>query len=219
VNTPRHPAAWIAVVAGLVWLVGLADRGWIAFLLAVLPGALLVTGGVGTYLLPGDIRLQTVAATGGLLGVALSLPFLLGGVWMALWAGVLSAASFVAAGWIALSLEPDYDEVPVHPPTLRYAARAAGDEALLFTMFTNAKRASHDEQRSARTTTNATGVRAPPGRGWRTSSRSRQVSPKTIGSAAHNADVARRMPAHVSGSFTRSAHAAPARAPRATASR
>jgi len=149
VNTPRHPAAWIAVVAGLVWLVGLADRGWIAFLLAVLPGALLVTGGVGTYLLPGDIRLQTVAATGGLLGVALSLPFLLGGVWMALWAGVLSAASFVAAGWIALSLEPDYDEVPVHPPTLRYAARAAGDEALLFTMFTNAKRASRDQQRSA----------------------------------------------------------------------
>jgi hypothetical protein len=149
VNTPRHPAAWIAIVAGLVWLVGLADRGWMAFLLAVLPGAMLVTGGLGTYLLPGDVRLQSVAATGGLLGVALSLPFLLGGVWTALWAGLLSAASFVAAGWIALSLEPDYDEVPAHPPTLRYAARSAGDEALLFTMFTTAKRASRDEQRSA----------------------------------------------------------------------
>jgi hypothetical protein len=62
---------------------------------------------------------------------------------------LLSAASFVAAGWIALSLEPDYDEVPAHPPTLRYAARAAGDEALLFTMFTSAKRASREEQRSA----------------------------------------------------------------------
>jgi pimeloyl-ACP methyl ester carboxylesterase len=148
-NTPRHPAAWIAVVAGLVWLVGLGDRGWIALLLAALPGMLLVTGGLGTYLLPGDVRLQTVAATGGLLGVALSLPFLLGGVWMALWAGLLSAASFVAAGWIALSLEPDYDEVPEHPRTVRYAARAAGDEALIFTMFTSAKRASREEQKSA----------------------------------------------------------------------
>ena len=125
-NTPRHPAAWIAVVAGLVWLIDLGDRGWVAFLFAVVPGTLLVTGGFGTYVLPGDVRLQSVAAIGGLLGVALSLPFLLFGVWMALWAGLLSAASFVAAGWIALSLEPDYDEVPKYPLTLRYAARAAG---------------------------------------------------------------------------------------------
>src|SRR5262245_58999378 len=107
-NTPRHPAAWIAVAAGLVWLINLADRGLAAFLFAVVPGTLLVTGGFCTYILPGDVRLQSVAAMGGLLGVALSLPFLVFGVWMALLAGLLSAASFIAAGWIALSLEPDH---------------------------------------------------------------------------------------------------------------
>lgn len=148
-NTPRHPAAWIAVVAGLVWLIGLADRGLVAFLLAVAPGTLLVTGGLGTYVIPGDVRLQSAAAMGGILGVALSLPFLLFGVGSAFWAGLLSAASFVAAGWIALSLEPDCDEVPAYPPTLRYAAKAASDEALIFLMFTAAKRAGRDEQRRA----------------------------------------------------------------------
>jgi hypothetical protein len=68
---------------------------------------------------------------------------------MALLAGLLSAASFVAAGWIALSLEPDYDEVPTYPLTLRYAARAAADEALIFLMFTAGKRPDRDEQRRA----------------------------------------------------------------------
>ncbi len=149
-NTPRHPAAWIAVAAGLVWLVGLADRGWLAFFLAVAPGTLLLTGGLGTYVIPGDVRLQSAATVGGVLGVALSLPFLLVGVWTALWAGLLSAASFLAAGWIALSLEPDCDEVPAYPLTLRYAAKAAGDEALIFLMFTAGKRASRDEQRTPR---------------------------------------------------------------------
>jgi len=149
VNTPRHPAAWIAVAAGLIWLIALGDRGSVAFLLAVVPGTLLVSGGLCTYILPGDVRLQSVAAVGGLLGIALSLPFLLFGVWMALWAGLLSAASFVAAGWIALSLEPDYDEVPSYPLTLRYAARAAADEALIFVMFTAGRRPGRDEQRRA----------------------------------------------------------------------
>jgi hypothetical protein len=149
VNTPRHPAAWIAVIAGLVWLIGLADRGLVAFLLAVAPGTLLLTGGLGTYIIPGDVRLQSAAAIGGLLGVALSLPFLLVGVWTALWAGLLSAASFVAAGWIALALEPDCNEVPEYPLSLRYAAKAASDEALIFLMFTAGKRPGRDEQRRA----------------------------------------------------------------------
>src|SRR5262249_47754072 len=80
---------------------------------------------------------------------ALSLPFLLFGVWTALLAGLFSAAAFVAAGWIALSLEPDYDEVPTHPLTLRYAARAAADEALIFVLFTAGTRPGRDEQRRA----------------------------------------------------------------------
>ena len=111
-NTPRHPAAWIAIAAGLFWLVSVGDRGLVAFLLAVVPGTLLVTGGLGTYIVPGDIRLQSVTAMGGLLGAALSLPLVFSGFSTALAAGLLSAASFVAAGWIALSLEPDCDEVP-----------------------------------------------------------------------------------------------------------
>ncbi len=148
-NTPRHPAAWIVVAAGLVWFIDLGDRGWVAFLFAVVPGTLLVTGGFGTYVLTGDVRLQSVTAIGGLLGIALSLPFLLFGVWPALWAGLLSAASFVAAGWIALSLEPDYDEVPKYPLTLRYAARAGADEALIFVMLNTGRRPGRDEQRRA----------------------------------------------------------------------
>ena len=148
-NTPRHPAAWIAIAAGLFWLVSVGDRGLVAFLLAVVPGTLLVTGGLGTYIVPGDIRLQSVTAMGGLLGAALSLPLVFSGFSTALAAGLLSAASFVAAGWIALSLEPDFDEVPAPALTLRYAARAAGDEALIFTMFTSGSRAGRDEQRRA----------------------------------------------------------------------
>jgi hypothetical protein len=149
VSTPRHPAAWIAVAAGLLWLVGPGDRGWVAFLFAAAPGTLLVTGGLGTYVLPGDVRLQSVTAIGGLLGVFLWLPFLFFGVWTAAWAGLLSAASFVAAGWIALALEPDCEEVPRNRLTLRYAAGAGADEALIFVILTASPRPGGDERARA----------------------------------------------------------------------
>ncbi|HYD50506.1 MAG TPA: hypothetical protein VEB21_19275, partial [Terriglobales bacterium] len=50
------PEAAIPAVAGLCWLRLAGDLGALAFLLAVVPGCLLLASGVGLLLYPGDLR-------------------------------------------------------------------------------------------------------------------------------------------------------------------
>lgn len=127
---PRE--AWIPVVAGLGWL-WLAGRfGVVGFLFSIVPGCLLLSSGVSTLLYPGDRRILQFTAAGGALGMPFALPaFVVGGVWAGLFLLVLSAASFVVAGTIAVWQEPHEDEVPAPEPSLRLAVEVAVDEMIL----------------------------------------------------------------------------------------
>jgi hypothetical protein len=127
--------SWVPLAAGLLWLWCAASFGPIGFLVAVVPGCLLLAAGVSMLLYPGDLRIPQFAALGGLLGVVLALPaFFAAGFWTGLLLMALSAASFVAAGLAAVRQELRHEGVPDPTPGLRLGAEVAADEALLATM-------------------------------------------------------------------------------------
>jgi hypothetical protein len=136
VSPERFPReSWVPLGAGLVWLWCAASFGVIGFLVAVVPGCLLLAAGVSMLLYPGDLRIPQFAALGGLLGVVLALPaFLADGFWTGLPLMGLSAASFVAAGLAAVRQELHHEEVPDPVAGLRLGAEVALDEALLAMM-------------------------------------------------------------------------------------
>jgi hypothetical protein len=130
---PRE--AWVPIGAGLVWLWCAASFGVLGFLFSLIPGCLLLASGVSTLLYPGDLRIPQFTALGGLLGVLLAPPaFFVEGFGTALLLVGLSAASFVAAGLVAVRQEWRHEGVPDAVPSLRVGAEVAADEALLATM-------------------------------------------------------------------------------------
>ena len=149
------PAPWplpalVPLVAGLAWLLGPADEGVVSFLLSIGPGALLLAGAVGAFLMPQDLRTNQVTALGGALGTAVGvLALAFAGVFAGLGLIALSAASFVAAGWLAHADEPDYDDVPPSPLTLGLAAKVAIDEATLGSMALRARPPSRAERHAS----------------------------------------------------------------------
>ncbi len=130
----RRVSAWIPALAG-VSLIALASRsGLAAGLLAVVPGALMLSGGVRGLLEP-DMRAPAHAAVGAVLGLLLTLPLgLLGGGILGVTALTASAAAFVAAGWLGIRLEPPLADVPAPPPSIAYGTRVALDDAMLSVM-------------------------------------------------------------------------------------
>jgi dienelactone hydrolase len=132
---PRWPReAWIPVAAGLAWFWCAAGFGALLFLLALLPGCLLLASGVSTLLYPGDRRIPQFTALGGVIGAALALPVLLATFWGGALLLLLSAASFVSAGVSSVRQEPHTEDVPTPEPSLGLAAQVAIDDALLATM-------------------------------------------------------------------------------------
>ena len=71
---PRQwdPLSWVAIIAGLYWLLAHDGGGWLLF--AVLPGALLLAAGIGLLVTPGDPRTISLMAAAALLGMVLTLP-------------------------------------------------------------------------------------------------------------------------------------------------
>jgi hypothetical protein len=132
VRWPRE--AWVPLVSGLCWHVVavLAGVPWGA--LALVPGTFLVASGTGMLLYPGDRRLSHFAALGGVLGVLLAPPAIAFAGPIALIVAVLSAASFLAAGYHALRLDAHPEGVPAAAVTARLAGEVAIDEAMLGTM-------------------------------------------------------------------------------------
>lgn len=125
----------VPIVSGLLWLLGPADEGPVAFVLSVVPGALLLAGGVGTFALPGDLRTQQITALGGVVGVAVGvLALFYAGFGLGLLLLLLSAASFVAGGWVAQAGAAVVDDVPAVALNVGLAAKVAIDEAVLGTM-------------------------------------------------------------------------------------
>lgn len=131
---PRE--AWIPLLSGLTWLWRAPEHGLPGFLFSVVPGCLLVGGGVSMLLWPGDRRICQFAALGGVLGVLFALPaFFFVGMLQGLVLVLVSLAGFLAAGAHSVRLEPDVEEVPAPRRGLRLSAEVAVDEALLSTML------------------------------------------------------------------------------------
>ncbi|MFT4046924.1 MAG: hypothetical protein QM661_09540 [Solimonas sp.] len=122
--------SWVPIVAGLYWLLAHAGVGWLVW--ALLPGALLLSSGVGLLITPGDPRTISLMAIGGLLGLLFTLPaWWAGDLGTAFFAGLLSFAGFLAAGRAALQRAPHY--LGATPPELstRMDLKVAIDEAVL----------------------------------------------------------------------------------------
>jgi hypothetical protein len=135
-RTNRWPKeAWIPLLAGLFWLWNAPSHGPAGFLFSVIPGCLMLGSGVTMLLMPGDRRISQFAAIGGVLGVVLALPaFVFIGFGYALTLIGVSVASFVAAGYHAVGIEPEFEGVPRPDGTLSLMAQVAFDEAILSTM-------------------------------------------------------------------------------------
>jgi dienelactone hydrolase len=120
----------VAIAAGLAWIS--AGHGELGFLLAALPGSLMLAGGVSSLLLPGDIRTPQLIALGSALGVLVALPLLF---WLGFFATLglvaLAAAAFVASGWTAQRREPAIERVPEPPLDLTLAVKVGFDQLAL----------------------------------------------------------------------------------------
>lgn len=118
------------------------------FLFSTIPGCLLLASGVSILLWPGDPRISSFAALGGVLGVPLAVPaFVVAGPGTALLLIGLSVASFLAAGAVAVRWEPHTPDVPLPEPSLGLSAKVATDEVLLAGMLTTLPMASGGEWR------------------------------------------------------------------------
>lgn len=128
----RPPEAWALVAAGIVWLAGGSAAGVLAFVVTLLPGALLLASGVGCLLLWDDPRVRRSGALGALLGLLLALPLaLLTGGASALLMFVLAGVAFAATGTISLRETPGTPGVTEPEPSLRLSAEVAADDAML----------------------------------------------------------------------------------------
>jgi hypothetical protein len=126
---PVPPETAFPIVGGLVWLLAGAGSGVPGFLVSVLPGALLLAGGVATIFFIGDERTPRIAAVGGALGLVLAVPAVVAiGIGMAglLWA--LSALGFIASGWTSRRFAGAHVGVPDPPNSPVLALKLALDE-------------------------------------------------------------------------------------------
>lgn len=131
---PRE--AWLPIAAGLLWLWCAASFGVVGFLFSLLPGCLLLTSGFSTLIYPGDHRIPQYTALGGLLGIPLAIPALfVAGPLIGFTLILLSAASLVAAGAMAIRQERHQPEVPTPSLGIALSAQVAADEALLSTVM------------------------------------------------------------------------------------
>jgi hypothetical protein len=123
-------AALIPIVAGVYGMSGHEGFAW--WLLAGVPGALVLATGVMLLMMPGDPRVTSYMSLGAVIGAGLSL-FLI--VFHGFGAGftalLLFAASFVTAGRVGLSNEPVYEGAAELHLDWKLAAKAATDEAVL----------------------------------------------------------------------------------------
>jgi predicted esterase YcpF (UPF0227 family) len=131
---PIAPPWWpvvavLPVVVGALWLWWDVRSGPPGVLVGGLPGTLLLATGLSNLLWAGDARIFHFMSLGAISGVALSFPAVsVFGPAAAAVLLLLSAASFVAAGYLALGQEPVPPGVPEPRMSLGMVARAAEDE-------------------------------------------------------------------------------------------
>jgi hypothetical protein len=147
VEHARPPQAGVLAGVGLVWLSVALTGGLPVFLIALIPGALLLTGGLAGLAMADEARARHLGALGGALGILLGLPlFLAAGFALGFLMVALAVVAFVAEGWISIQRTPVVPEVPEAPASIRLAAEVAGDDAVLGTMVQSLHRPSAEER-------------------------------------------------------------------------
>ena len=142
--TQWEPLAAVPIFAGLFWLLASAQGGWLLW--GLVPGALMLMGGMALLLMPGDLRITQYMALGGFLGVVLLLPVLISGGFGATFFGALGAVgAYLVAGHVALAREPTLEDAPQPEQDLVIDAKAALDEVLLAYFVGGAKLPTGDE--------------------------------------------------------------------------
>ena len=162
----RPPQSAILAGVGLVWLSVAMGGGAVSFLLAIVPGGLLLASGIACLSMGDDPRSRQLGALGGVLGILLALPLLfVQGFGTGLMLGSLAAVAFVAEGWISMRRTPAFGDVPEAAQRARYAAEIAGDDAILGWMVQSLKApGAEDSLRSVREIEQARALIAD--RGW-----------------------------------------------------
>jgi hypothetical protein len=125
-------SSFIPLLTGALWLWLAARGGLPTVLLGTLPGTLLLATGLSGLLWTVESRMFQYMALASVLGVILSVPanFLVGPV-AALVLGAGSAASFLAAGYLALGQHRCPSTVPAPDTGPNLAARAAVNELMM----------------------------------------------------------------------------------------
>ncbi|MFO0688491.1 MAG: hypothetical protein U0900_07275 [Myxococcota bacterium] len=124
--------SWIAIGAGLLWLLRAGALGLPFGVPVAAVGAILLAGGVSQLLWPGDRRSTEWTALVGLVGALTGLlGALLTGSFAAFGLAVGALAAAWAAGQVAVALEPRHADVPEPEPSLALSARVALDDVLL----------------------------------------------------------------------------------------
>jgi hypothetical protein len=122
-------SSFVPTLAGSLWLWIAARHGTPVALLGALPGALLLSTGLSGLLWAVGARTLQYMALASVIGVVLSLPAaLLLGPAMAVVLGTASAASLLAAGYLALEEHRSSPDVPEPLMSPGFAVRAATDE-------------------------------------------------------------------------------------------
>ena len=122
----------VPLLTGTLWLWLAASNGLLSILLGAVPGALLLSTGLSGLLWAVESRTFQYMALASVLGVVLSLPeIVLIGPVFALVLGLGSAASFLAAGYLALGQHRCPSSVPAPDTGPRLAARAAVNELMM----------------------------------------------------------------------------------------
>jgi hypothetical protein len=122
----------VPALAGSLWLWAATRYGTPAALLGAPPGALLLSTGLSGLLWAAGSRTLQYTALASVLGVVLSFPAaLLLGPAKAVVLGAASAASFLAAGYLALAEHRSSPDLPAPEMTPGFAARAATDEVMM----------------------------------------------------------------------------------------
>jgi len=166
-SSARRPReAFVLAAVGIAWLAAGVATGAASFLLALLPGSLMLTAGVATLVLRGDPRLRHLGALGAVAGLLLGLPLVVSmGAVGALGLAALAALALVAEGRIGIATVESFAGVPVPETGVRTAAEVGADDAILALMVQSlpAPRAD-DHTRIAREVEDARGLFA--AEGW-----------------------------------------------------
>ena len=145
---PAAPPLWpfippLTGTTGLIWAYFAVNTGIWGNIFGILPAVLLISPSLSNVFSGGDARLSQFMCLGAFFGVVFSFPMMfVAGITVGVVLLVLSAVSFVAAGYLAVGEVPVPQDVPEPDMGVKLSAKAASDEikmiALIFTTWPQA---------------------------------------------------------------------------------